>query len=201
MDRPYHGYVNLGSGWRRPAEELGDYGEAYRNAAKQLAAALAEDPAYDSFAALPIVFLYRHATELYLKGVLWAGSRLLSLIDRQSAFNATLKASNLKSHRLRPLLPALRELFKELNWSESYEKIAPFVESLDKADPESFAHRYPTDTKGNASLPEALWFNVLAFANDAESCLGEFYNALFSIEARVESAKEELREGAGGEEE
>jgi hypothetical protein len=126
VERESQEYVNLGSGWRRPAEEFGLYGEAFHRAAREMTRVLAENPAYDPLDACPIVFLYRHATELYLKGVLRAGESLICLEGGQP----TLDASALKNHRLQPLLTPLRKLFEKMDWAESYEAIASFVEPL-----------------------------------------------------------------------
>jgi hypothetical protein len=190
--RSDHGYVNLGSGWRRPSDEFGCYGEAFHRAAKELTRVLAEDRAYDPFDAFPIVFLYRHATELYLKGVLRAGEFLLSLKGRQATFDS----SALMSHPLRPLLIHLRELFVALDWAESYEDIASFVESLDQMDPNSFAFRYPVNKKNDDALPKSFVLDVLAFARAADSCLETLYNASYSIDDLTESAKAELSDSA-----
>lgn len=192
--RSDHGYVNLGSGWRRPAKEFGLYAEAYHRAAKEQARALAENPVYDPLDACPVVFLYRHATELYLKGVLRAGESLMYLEGRQPTFDA----STFKKHQLSPLLTPLRELFKEMDWASSYEEIASFVERLDRMDSGSFSFRYPVDTNENNALPESFVIDVLAFARAADSCLEILYNASYSIDDRAEGAKAMLSDKDSG---
>lgn len=188
------GFVNLGSGWRRPAEEFGLYAEAFHKAAKKLTEVLADDPTYDPLDACPIVYLYRHSTELYLKAVLRAGEPLLRLQGREPTFDA----SSLTSHPLRPLLVPLKELFGAMDWSESYEEVALFVQPLDEMDSNSFAFRYPVDKKNVGALPASFVFNVLAFASAADSCLKVLYDALYSIEARTEATIDNL-ESADGE--
>jgi hypothetical protein len=188
-----HGYVDLGSSWRRPTEEFGLYAEAFHGAAKELSRILAEDPTYHPLDACPIVFLYRHATELYLKGVLRAGESLLTLEGRKPTFDA----STLMSHPLRPLLTHLRELFHAMDWSESYEEVASFVEPLDQMDPSSFAYRYPVDKKNDSALPQSLVFNVLAFARAADSCLQILYNAWYSLDDFTDGAISMLSDSAG----
>jgi hypothetical protein len=81
-----------------------------------------------------------------------------------------------KNHRLQPLLTPLRELFEKMDWAESYEAIASFVEPLDQMDPDSFAFRYPVNKKNNDALPKAFMLNVLAFARSklAASHRGQF---------------------------
>lgn len=184
------GFVNLGTGWRRPADEFGLYAEAFHKAAQQLTEVLSHDPAYDPLDACPIVFLYRHSTELYLKGVLRAGESLLRLSGEKPTFDA----SNLMSHPLRPLLGPLEELFAAMGWSESYKEVASFIEPLDKLDSNSFAFRYPVDKKNVGTLPESFVFNVLSFARAADSCLEMLYNALHSIDAHTEETIDNLHD-------
>jgi len=191
--RSNHRYVNLGSGWRRPAEEFGYYGEAFHKAARELVRVLDENPSYDPFEACPIVFLYRHATELYLKGVLRSGESLLKLEGIQPTFDA----SALTAHPLRPLLTPLRELFEAMEWGKSYEEIASFVEPLDQMDPNSFCFRYPVNKKDEAALPKSFGFNVVGFAREADSCLEILYNASYSIADCAESARAARLDYAG----
>jgi hypothetical protein len=91
----------------------------------------------------------------------------------------------------------LRELFEKMDWAESYEAIASFVEPLDQMDSDSFAFRYPVNKKDNDALPKAFMLNVLAFARDADSCLEILYNASYSIDDRAESAIAVLSDSAG----
>ncbi|MEA2560123.1 MAG: hypothetical protein QOH06_1627 [Acidobacteriota bacterium] len=191
--RSDHGYVNLGSGWRRPTEEFGLYGEAYHRAARELTRLLAENPAYHPLDACPIVFLNRHATELYLKGILRGGESLIYIEGGQPTFDA----SAFKKHPLKPLLAPLCEIFKEMDWASSYEEIASFVERLDRMDSSSFNFRYPVDTKEDNALPEHFVFDVLAFARAADACLEILYNASYSIDARAETAIAVLSDSAG----
>ena len=53
-----------------PASSLFDCGGVYRYAAKAVTSALEDGSNHDSFGAHPVVFLYRHAAECYLKGIL-----------------------------------------------------------------------------------------------------------------------------------
>jgi len=183
--RSDHGYVNLGSGWRRPAQEFDLYGEAFHKAAKQLTQALADDDLYEPLDVCPIVFLYRHATELYLKGILRAGESLLNLEGMQLRIDD----SSLRNHPLRPLLKPLRQLFEAMDWAQSYAEIASFVVPLDEIDSNSFTFRYPVDKQNVGALPDSFAFDILAFARAADSCLDVLYNASCTVEHYLEDAQ------------
>ncbi len=72
-----------------PQFEFGFYGEAFHAAGKALVQQLKKDRRFglglplDSFKALPIVYLYRHAMELYLKSIILAGAGVLPLRREQ----------------------------------------------------------------------------------------------------------------------
>src|SRR5438105_1560197 len=72
-----HGNVVLN--FRRfPKGELAAYGRSYHEAGRQLVKRMASTH-YRDPDACPIVFLYRHAIELYLKSIIHWGNSLLQL--------------------------------------------------------------------------------------------------------------------------
>jgi hypothetical protein len=182
------GDVNLSSGWRRPQEEFGAYGDAFRRAGKELTQSLNNNPAYHPLDVCPIVFLYRQAVELYAKAILRVGQHLFDLDSKTLSFNEPI----LVQHRLSPFLAPLRELYDELGWSNAYQDCADFVGDLEAVDPISFAFRYPVDKANNSALPEDLVFNVVDFATRAERVLDVMYEVLHGIEHRIDDAHEML---------
>jgi hypothetical protein len=152
---------------RNSAAELGPYAAAFHRAGLSLAQQLADAHGYRDTDAGPIVYLYRQALELYLKGVIASGRRLLYLADQPLPINPRA----LLDHRLTPLIPAITAVFSVAGWEWSSE-VPPFasegdlrsyLESLETIDPMSFSFRYPTDKQGKASLPHHFRFNVLEF--------------------------------------
>jgi hypothetical protein len=70
----------------QPEEHLKFYAEAFHSTGKKLASQYEDEWPLSSFEAYPIVYLYRHAFELYLKVVLVYGNELLQW-RRKAAIN------------------------------------------------------------------------------------------------------------------
>ena len=98
-----------------PAKELHLYGEAFWNAAKELLKNEGLDRyPIASFDAAVVVYLYRHALELFLKEILIGrGGDLIS--DRPSS-KAILDAG----HNLTKFLPDIRRIFAECDWDQEF---------------------------------------------------------------------------------
>jgi hypothetical protein len=159
-----------------PKGDLSVYALAYREAADILVAALNEQRGYSDADACPIVFLYRHSTELYLKAIILWGTGLVRLqsgenIDSDKLFD---------THRFSDLLPAVERIFREAGWLDGEDKQRKFgnfgeinklILTFEEIDPKSFAFRYPIDKKGSAHLPQHFCFNVIALAAEASEML------------------------------
>ncbi len=65
-------------------DEFSLYAEAYRRAAQKLVAEYGISGAVRDFEATPILFLYRHSFELYLKTFVLIGSKILFLAGLDS---------------------------------------------------------------------------------------------------------------------
>ena len=123
----------------------------------------------DDFSAYPIVFLYRHALELYLKAIILVGSDMLTLkdqpkIERQQLF---------KTHNLDKLRQEVERVFAVYGWGwdlrnsnlGSVAYLRKVIGEFQKIDPGSYSFRYPVNTQGKASLEENFRFNVFEFAS------------------------------------
>jgi hypothetical protein len=64
-----------------PEQDFGAFAKGYTRAASNLAEQLLEKPRFADYEAYPVVFLYRHAFELSLKG-LYFKAGLISLPNR-----------------------------------------------------------------------------------------------------------------------
>lgn len=185
--KPARRHGNVVLNFRRaPRAEFGPYGEAFWRSASDLAKKLASSQGYRDTDACPIVFLYRHALELYMKAIVISGRKLVRLSGRDVDVDA------LGDHPLTPLVPTARAIFAEMRWS--WERDAGQVEmvlkELDRLDPHSFTFRYPTNKKGKGHVPHHFGFNVLEFADRAESALRLLDGALTGIEEALGSAAE-----------
>ena len=159
-----------------PKRDLGVYAHAYQQAANLLVEEFRGKTGYSDAEACPIVFLYRHSLELYLKQIVFWGSGLIHLqtgdaLDVHALFSR---------HELKPLLKLLRRVFEVAGWLNSagvapkygtFAEIESVTLELDKIDPQSFAFRYPIDKKGDASLPEHFHFNVVKLGEEMDQLL------------------------------
>jgi len=194
---PRHGSVVLNFR-RNPASEYGAYAEAFHRAGCTLASRLARANGYRDTDACPIVYLYRQALELYIKGVIVSGRRLLDLAGRPLPIEERL----LGEHRLSPLVPGVAAVFRVAGWRwrsdvqhfSSQPAFRSYLSSLESVDPLSFAFRYPVNKGGRANLQPHYHFNVLSFVETLTPILELLDGALSGLEElwqqRAEAAYE-----------
>ena len=154
---------------------LVDYARAYHEAAKRLFGSFRQTDDYREMDAHPIVFLYRHALEVYLKTVIDIGNNLLYLRDKP--------AKNWGQHNLATLLSSVREIFDLIDCSDmwkpptfrSFSDVERVVLEVNKVPHDAF--RYPVDPTGTKELlPDSLLFNMSTFADKLDALL-ELLNA------------------------
>ncbi len=167
-----------------PKRELALIADEYFEAAKVLIDVLAQKGSYSDLKAYPIVFLYRHALELYLKALLVTGDSLAGLLgDGRLEFD--LRNAN---HKLEPLLDKLEQLFSALGWSwEDYgtsgltaEGFRSIISEFDAVD-DSYAFRYPLDKNGTASVEEHFAFSLLEMSRILDPVLTMLSNAWMTL--------------------
>ena len=164
--KTFHGNVVLNF-MRYPKGELAAYAHSYHEAGQRLIRHLASTN-YRDPDACPIVFLYRHAIELYLKAIILSGNSLLRLNGKPVVAHKNI----FQEHRLRVLLKSVRPIFQFSNsldnWRDprftSFRDVEKLIGELEEFDPSSYSFRYPVDTTGKkATLPHHFCFNVVAF--------------------------------------
>jgi hypothetical protein len=174
-------YNNTVLNWHRaPEKEFHLYGAAFWNAAKNLLQneALDKRPVA-SFDASVIVYLYRHALELFLKEILIG--RGGELIDSPPSPEAIVN----KCHRLTELLPDVRRIFVECGWDQTFgsktvltfDDFAAIVEEFERADPWSSSFRYPVNKDLTAALNGHFTFSVRQFASTMDEVLNTLSEA------------------------
>lgn len=117
------------------------------------------------FRAYPIVFLYRHSLELYLKAIIWTGRTLLAAGETRRV------DSVLNQHRLPPLVRYVGQIFKALGagWNlgtRRFRTLANFqrvIDDFESVDSASFAFRYPTKKNGDPGIRPYFRFDVPEF--------------------------------------
>ena len=174
-----HGTVVLN--WHKnPEGEFGYFAEAFHLVAKDAVSALRQNPHFglhgsmlEDFRTYPVVFLYRHALELYMKAVILVGAPMLRIkgmtgVDRKRI---------LTTHSLDVLRRNLEQVFKAYEWGwdmdiphfRSLEDFQQTVAELHAIDARSHAFRYPIDTKGSASLASHFRFDIFEFCGILDS--------------------------------
>jgi hypothetical protein len=152
------------------------YARAYHKAAKRLVEEFRQALSDNDIDAHPVVFLYRHALEVYLETVLDFGDSLLWFRGKPLKGRAQI----LKGHGLTTLLPRFQEIFNLIDVSDVWD--APFctpsvdiermIRAIDNVTHD--AVRYPVRIRdGNLIelLPDGLEFNLLTFANKMDALL------------------------------
>ena len=154
---------------------------AYHKAGKRLA----QNPKLDrgglsNFDAYPVVFLYRHAMELYLKAVLQELGEL--------------SQKCLSTHDLRELLPPIRRQFekwgieKKLGTGDvaTFDDLERLVRDLYAVDGRSDAFRYPINKHGESALPRGFKFSVVDFARRFDPVLDMLSGAVSLTDERLQ---------------
>jgi len=157
-----HGTVILNA-HGTPEKEFILLAEAFHLTGKEVVSALRQDQnfgldgdPYKDFRAYPIVFLYRHALELYMKAAIRACAPVLSLHGK-----GTINLEQLnRTHSLDKLRKDLERVFVAFKWSwdmdrphfKTLEDFRKVINELHSVDSGSYAFRYPVDTEGRPSL-------------------------------------------------
>ena len=175
----------------RPTEDFGVFAKGYGRAARTLAETLLERP-FPDYAAYPVVFLFRHALELHLKGVVVQGVRLDSLTQRQRV------EDKLRCiHRLEPLYDAaskiLRILFANDSTMEAFlAKLEGTISEFGRLDPDSFTFRYPVNKSGIAPTATAIRLNLRDLLGRLEEVLDGLEAIDFGLGIEIDLAQETL---------
>ncbi len=171
-----------------PIQDLPVFALGYHRAGKVLASRLAESRGYADYDGYPVLFLYRHALELYLKALVYRGALLMGLIGKKDASPPGL----FERHELSRLLPALRSIFYELKWNftetsfSSIDEFIAVIQSVDAIDPRSFAFRYPMDRTGEAHLPRHFVINTIVFTEKLDEVFSLLDGAAIELGEHLE---------------
>jgi len=188
---PVGAHGNALLNWRpNSAAEIATYAWSYRGAAANLISSYRgnETGTIDE-RALPILFLYRHAFELYLKALVYRAA-VVSIAEEE----LVLALPRLwREHSLVRLLemsfPLLRSRYLFMWDDELEEKIARVAKGLDEVDSGSYAFRYPVTSKGQPSLPTHMLTNIFVFSEILENVLDDLSEICRFLESkRIESS-------------
>ena len=143
----------------REPDKMWVYAHSYKLAADKLVQYVNEHEQKQDYLVFPIVFLYRHSIELWLKHIIELGN---ALYDVDEGFP--------KSHLIDRLWQEARKV-AEKAWPtaprEELEEVEAYLKVLHSIDPGSFAFRYPTNKDGAPSLPDITYVNLRHFSEVA----------------------------------
>lgn len=180
-----------------PEFEFGAYAEAFHEAGKLLINQMPKG-GYSDLCACPIVFLYRHSIELYMKQIIITGNDLLVLSGKKPSIESF--SSKMCAHKLMPLFPAVSKIIKSLTkeWSAIESHFEERLQDFDAIDPSSFAFRYPTKKDGSAVLQTHFVFSVRQFVDELDPVLDLFDDVVYELEVRWHDQTEATFESMSG---
>lgn len=179
---------------RNPIDNLAPFAAGYHEAGKRLAGMLAASRGYRDYEGYPILFLYRHALELYMKAIVYRGARLLHLLDIGSPDTSEI----FRHHRLSRLLPGVKAVFEGVGWTwdsntagmRSVEEFAELLRGIEELDADSYHFRYPTDKKGHPALERHTMVNAVAFSRNMDPILDGLDYAVQALNAEFDASAE-----------
>lgn len=159
-------------------QEFAFYAKAFHRSGKRLAEYMFSLPSYNDLDACPIIFVYRHSLELYLKAIARIGQDILKL----KSSSLEISDKELMGHKLSNFLPLVEKVFSEVGWQweleeegiQSLKEVGLLLNDFDLIDSGSYTFRYPLDTKGQPSVPHNFKFNVPNFCSKMDSLLDSF---------------------------
>ncbi len=166
-------------------DEFGGYASVFHRAGQRLAEKTFAFAGYNDLDACPIVFLYRHSLELYLKAIVLIGTSMMHLNGKVQQGNERL----LRTHHLSSLLPMVKSTYDVVGWTwqleieglHTFEEFEMLVQELEAVDPGSYTFRYPVDTVGQPSVPHHFRFHVPTFCARMDALLDELESATMGL--------------------
>lgn len=175
-----------------PLADFGIWARGYTKAAHRLAESLLSRVSFADYEAYPVVFLYRHALELYLKAAVLQGTRLSNLREQEALYDKLQF-----DHRLPPLVTLAAKVLA--NTFPGDTGVPPLLERLERItrdvaalDPDSFVFRYPVSRSRERPVTAPIHVNLAAFAETMESLLGDLDTLDFALGAEIDQAEEIL---------
>lgn len=143
-----------------PRRDFSIFAKGYFQAASSLAKDLIKERGFPDYRAYPVVVLYRHSLELYLKGIIYDTALILAFKGMEG-----LDTSLYNNHKLVPLAKSCSSIMKNLfptdaELHEIMELIELAAAEFQEVDSDSFSYRYPIDKKGKASTKHHQTLNL-----------------------------------------
>jgi hypothetical protein len=175
---------------RTPKYGFCSFAEGYRFAAHTVAKELIDNGHFPDYNAYPIVFLYRHALELHLKNIIYCVAKLSvfkGLEDIDNKLYNTHKLDNLSCK----VNNILTKLFPEDEGLHQFlEEVVLVAKEYSEIDIDSFAYRYPIDTRGEHSTKSSQCVNLRSLDTHMNDLLKQLENIDFGINIETDIAQE-----------
>jgi hypothetical protein len=209
-------YGNIVLNFQHAADsEFGVYARAFHTAGQALFERMSGSNHYNGLDGCLIIFLYRHALELYLKAIVLHGETILRINGKTLLTNRGI----LQRHTLHPFFPLLKRTFDAIGWTwdldieglQSFEEVEELLRDFDTVDVGSYTFRYPVDTRGNPSVPHHFMVHMPTFCKRMDALLESLEAAVMGLEVTeqemleaayyAQESMKELAEGLGWEDE
>ena len=167
-----------------PSQELDVYAHGYKQAADILVDHISAIKRNQDILVYPIVFLYRHYIELCLKKIVRDGNILLDEPKEMPIH-----------HKIDVLWNECKTLLKKLqldSTKDDLDAVDEIIGQFSEKDPLSMAFRYPTDKKGEKSLPDIRHINVRNLAEIVDR-IDAFFLGVSSVIGELLDSKREMQ--------
>ena len=170
------------------------FAAGYHEAGKTLVSKMETLRGYRDYNGYPILFLYRHALELYMKAIVYHGAKIIELRTGEILEAGPL----LTKHRISLFLPAIRAIFDSIGWKwdfdvsglKSFDDFDTLVRGIEEVDPESYSFRYPVTKTGEAAHLQHLVINVIAFGKRMDPVLDLLGGAITGLQEQWDLSAE-----------
>ncbi len=175
---------------KSPKNDFGIFGHGYYKAASKLAEDFMAQNHFSDNEAYPIVFLYRHSFELYIKNIIYS-SILLSAFKGLDDIDQKLY----DHHKLGPLAIIAAKILKRIFPHDNElitvsENMVVIAKEFDEIDKDSYSYRYPIDTVGNSSTTRNQIANMESLSQTMNKLLEELNAVDFGLGIETDIAQE-----------
>lgn len=175
---------------RNPTADFGTYGKGYANAAKILANALLEKGHFADYDAYPVVFLFRHSFELYLKSFYFSSLALDSISNSETPIEQRVFTHNLRVLSDMFLCTCKKHFSEDVELLGFAQKVNILANEFENIDQDSFSYRYPTDKSLNSSTKESQNVNLRSFYETMDGFIAGLDSVSMMFDCTIEIALE-----------
>ena len=173
-----------------PKNDFGVFAKGYYSAASMLAENLLSRGNFADYDAYPVVFLYRHSLELYLKNVIYKSA----LLSKFKGLSDT-KDRLYNNHKLTQLSEKAAEILRKLfpydnELQHVIDRILKISSEFSDIDPDSYAYRYPIDRQGGLSTRPHQIVNLEAFHRTMKELLTHLETIDIGINIETDKVQE-----------